>query len=172
MKKLIFLTIALAFLICLVLFSQEHTYVGANKCKICHKSEKAGKQFPIWQEQKHSKSFEALSSTEASAKAKEVGVENPVESPKCLKCHAPLSEKDPKLNEEGVTCEVCHGPGSAYKKMSIMKNKEEAVNNGLISYESPEAIKAQCLTCHQAHDKPFDFEAAWGKIKHPKPEKE
>ena len=35
------------------LFAQEFTYVGAAKCKICHKTEKQGKQYPIWEEGKH-----------------------------------------------------------------------------------------------------------------------
>jgi hypothetical protein len=100
-------------------------------------------------------------------------VENPTESPDCLKCHAPLFEKSPEIKEEGVTCEVCHGPGSAYKKLSVMKSREESAKNGLILYGSLDAIKKQCLTCHDmAHEKPFDFEASWKKIKHPIPEKQ
>ena len=40
-----------------------------------------------------------------------------------------------------------------------MKNREESVKNGLIVYDSPEAIKKQCLSCHEnAHAKPFDFD--------------
>ncbi len=102
-----------------------------------------------------------------------MGVDNPAESPECLKCHAPLFEKAAELKEEGVSCEVCHGPGSAYKKLSIMKNREESLKNGLIVYDSPEAIKKQCSSCHEnAHGKSFDFEAKWAKIKHSIPEKE
>jgi len=174
MKRVVLLSIIGIFLIFFIsLFSQEFTYIGAGKCKICHKTEKQGRQFPLWEERKHSKSFAALSSPEAPAKAQEMGVENPVESPDCLKCHAPLFEKTPEFKEEGVICEVCHGPGSAYKKLSIMKSREESVKNGLILYESAEAIKKQCLTCHDmAHEKPFDFEAAWEKVKHPVPEKQ
>ncbi len=154
------------------LFSQEFTYVGAGKCRICHKSEKQGRQHPIWEESTHSKSFASLSSSDAPARAKEMGVDNPTESPECLKCHAPFFEKAAELKEEGVTCEVCHGPGSAYKKLSIMKSREESVKNGLIVYESTDAIKKQCLFCHEnAHGKTFDFEEKWEKIKHPVPEK-
>lgn len=174
MKKVLpLLIICAAIFFIISLFSQEFTYVGAAKCKICHRSEKQGKQFPIWEESTHSKSIAALSSSEAPARAKDMGVDNPTESPECLKCHAPLFEKAPELKEEGVTCEICHGPGSAYKKLSIMKSREESVKNGLILYDSPEAIKKQCLSCHEnAHGKPFDFEAKWTKIKHPVPEKE
>lgn len=170
MKKLIILVGILVVFFSLMLFSQEFTYVGVSKCQTCHKSEKRGKQFTIWEGSKHPQSFTALSSPEAPAKAQESGVENPAESEKCLKCHAPLFEKAAEFKEEGVTCEVCHGPGSAYKKLKIMKSREESVANGLVVYESADAIKFQCLTCHEnAHGKSFDFEASWEKIKHPVP---
>ncbi len=174
MKKVLLIVIpAIALIFILGLFSQEFTYISAGKCKICHKSEKQGRQYPIWEENQHSKSFAALSSPDAAARAKEMGVAHPSESPECFKCHAPLYEKAPDLKEEGVTCEVCHGPGSAYKKLKIMKSHEESVKNGLIAYDNPEAIKKQCLSCHEkAHGKTFDFEASWGKLKHPVPEKD
>jgi len=169
MKKILLIAIFLiTFAFIISLFSQDSTYVGVGKCKTCHKSEKRGKQFPIWEESKHSKSFAALTSEEVKAK-----VPDAPENPKCLKCHASLFEKAAEFKEEGVTCEVCHGPGSAYRKLKVMKSREESVKNGLIVYDSPEAIKTQCLTCHKnAHEKPFDFEAAWEKIKHPVPETE
>jgi hypothetical protein len=173
MKKFISTsTIATAFVLFIFSFGQQLSYVGAGKCKICHQSEKQGRQFPIWSESKHSQSFVALASEKAQPIAQELGLTNPQESPKCFECHSPLAEKAVDLKAEGVSCEVCHGPGSAYKTLSIMKNKEEAVKNGLILYSSPEAIKKQCLTCHQnAHGKSFDFTASWENIKHTIPEK-
>jgi hypothetical protein len=173
MKKFISTsTIATAFVLFIFSFGQQLSYVGAGKCKICHQSEKQGRQFPIWSESKHSQSFVALASEKAQPIAQELGLTNPQESPKCFECHSPLAEKAADLKAEGVSCEVCHGPGSAYKTLSIMKNKEEAVKNGLILYGSPEAIKKQCLTCHQnAHGKSFDFTASWENIKHTIPEK-
>lgn len=169
MKKLLVTAIVVIILTFIAsLFSQEFTYVGANKCKTCHKTEKQGKQFSIWEEGKQSKSFIALTSEETKAK-----VPDAPDNPECLKCHSPIYEKAPELKEEGITCEVCHGPGSAYKKLSIMKSREESIKNGLIVYETAEKIKELCLSCHEnAHDKPFDFAAAWEKIKHPVPEKE
>lgn len=172
MKKIAIISIvAIACLFIINLFSQEFTHVGAAKCKLCHKTEKQGQQFPIWESMKHSKSFAELASDKAKEVAQEAGVDNPAESPNCLKCHAPLSEKAPELKDEGVGCETCHGPGSAYKKLSIMKDHAESVKNGMTEYGSPEAIKKHCLTCHEnAHETTFDFEAAWEKIKHPRPE--
>jgi len=171
-KALLLILVGITIIFISSLLSEEFTYIGAGKCKICHKSEKQGKQFPIWEESKHSQSYSALSSPEAGPKAQELGVENPTVSPKCLKCHAPLFEKAPEFKEEGVNCEVCHGPGSAYKKLSIMKSREESVANGLKVYQSPEEIKSHCLSCHEnAHNKSFDFDSSWKKIKHPVPEK-
>lgn len=169
MKKTLLILI-IAATVTVGLLSQTFTYVGAAKCAICHKTEKQGRQHPIWQESKHSQSPAALSLPQAAEYAKTANVQNPVESPDCLKCHAPLHEKAPELKAEGVTCEVCHGPGSEYKKLTIMKDQALAKQNGLITYDSPEAVRKQCLTCHEnAHGKSFDFAAAIEKIKHNKP---
>lgn len=151
--------------------AQESTYVGVQKCQICHKTEKQGQQFPIWEQSKHAKSLEALSKPEAAEKAKALGCTTPPpDSPMCLKCHSPLAAKAPELKAEGVSCEVCHGPGSAYKSLSVMKDKDAAVKAGLVLYGSPEKIKAQCLKCHEnAHGTTFDFDASWAKIKHSVP---
>lgn len=167
MRKFFPVMIMLA--ICIIFFSNTFAqdYVGAGKCKMCHKSEKNGQQYPLWEARKHSKSYQALSME----KAKEYSPDIPaVENSKCLTCHAPLTDKAPDFKEEGVTCEVCHGAGSDYKKLSIMKDQAEAVKNGLTEYGSIDAIKAKCLSCHEnAHNITFDFEAAWEKVKHPIP---
>ncbi|HSA96652.1 MAG TPA: multiheme c-type cytochrome [Acidobacteriota bacterium] len=172
MKKHLTLAMLVLFGLAGSVLAQEHTYVGAQKCQVCHKSESQGRQYPIWEGTKHPKSFEALTSPKAAEACKALGVDKPAEDPKCLKCHAPLAEKAPELKAEGVSCEVCHGPGSDYKKLNIMKDKNEAQKNGLILYGGPEAIKAQCLKCHEnPHGIAFDFAAAWEKIKHPVPAK-
>jgi hypothetical protein len=168
------LALAALFLLLLALpaISQEFAYVGAQKCQVCHKSETQGRQYVIWEASKHSKSFEALTSPKAAEAAKAMGVDKPAEDPRCLKCHSPLAAKAPELKTDGVSCEVCHGPGSEYKKLSVMKDKAAAVKSGLILYGSPDAIKAQCLKCHEnPHGISFDFASFWEKIKHPVPGK-
>jgi len=170
MKKI--LPVFILFIGCLFIMNaggeEGFTYVGAEKCQMCHKSEKSGMQFPLWKERKHSQSFSALNSEEVLAK-----VPDAPDNPECLKCHSPLFEKAPDLKEEGVSCEACHGPGSAYKKLTIMKSHEESVKNGITDYTSIEDIKTLCMTCHEnAHDEPFDFKSAWEKAKHPRPEPE
>ncbi|MCX6560888.1 MAG: multiheme c-type cytochrome [Candidatus Aminicenantes bacterium] len=170
-KAIVSLALALAVLTAIAA-AQTPTYVGADKCALCHKTERQGLQFVIWQGAKHAKSFATLSSPQAAQNAQALGVAKPAEDPKCLKCHAPLHDKAPALMAEGVTCEVCHGPGSDYKALAVMKNREESAKKGLILFPNPDDIKAQCLKCHEnAHGLTFDFAAAWAKIKHPIPAK-
>jgi len=172
MKKVLVLTGLAAVVLVLAVAGQQFTYVGAQKCAMCHKSEKSGQQYPKWEASKHSKSVAALTSPQAADAAKALGVANPVTDAKCLKCHAPLADKAADLKAEGVGCEVCHGPGSDYKTMAVMKDKAESAKKGLKLYANADAIKAQCLTCHEnAHNKTFDFAAAWEKIKHAIPGK-
>jgi len=170
-KNFVFAMLAL-FVMAGLSSGQEFAYVGAQKCQVCHKSETQGRQYPIWEGTKHAKTGEALTSPKAAEFAKALGVDKPADDPKCLKCHAPLAAKAPELKAEGVSCEVCHGPGSEYKKLNVMKDKAAAVKAGLILYGSPDAIKAQCMKCHEnPHGIAFDFGAAWEKIKHPVPAK-
>ncbi len=146
------------------------TYVGAGKCRDCHKTEKQGKQHPLWEAGKHAQSFNNLKPETAKDAA---GAPIPAQqAPGCLKCHAPLSEKAAAVSVEGVTCEVCHGPGSQYRKLSVMVDREACIKNGLVVYTSPDAVKAHCLTCHDnAHGIAFDFPKAWDTIKHYRPGK-
>ena len=66
---------------------KQHKYIGAAKCKMCHKKEKKGLQYEIWQGSAHSKAYELLGTPEAMEVAKKQGVENPQEDPNCLRCH-------------------------------------------------------------------------------------
>jgi Zn finger protein HypA/HybF involved in hydrogenase expression len=161
MKKGILIAAALALgVFAASVLAQAPTYVGSAKCKGCHSPEMRGQQYPIWEKSAHSRSFATLGTADAAS----LGVKDPANDPQCLKCHAPLAGD---LKAEGVSCEVCHGPASAYKSMNVMRVKEDAIKAGLASYANDEAVKAKCLTCHQdAHGKSFDFAAQWAKIKH------
>ena len=174
MKRTVFLIAALlAAALTLLLAAKDYTYVGASACKLCHKAELQGRQYVIWQSSLHAKSFANLDTAKAVEIGQAAGVAKPAENAQCLGCHAPLAVKAPELKSEGVTCEVCHGPGSGYKKLNIMQDREKAVQNGLVLYNAdPGAIQAHCLKCHQnPHGNPFDFRTAWDSIKHPIPGK-
>lgn len=150
-----------------------HKYIGAAKCKMCHNTPAQGEQFKKWTESKHSKAFEVLASPEALEVGKKAGVEKPQESEKCLVCHvtgfaAPAEAKDATFAySEGVGCEACHGAGSDYKAMSVMKNKEASIAAGMVVPD-----EKLCKTCHNENSptyKPFVFADAFKLIAHAKP---
>jgi hypothetical protein len=154
-------------------------YVGVKICSPCHKTEKSGNQFGIWQKTKHAEAFKVLATAKADEVAKAKGLKKPAaESPECLECHAitvdaKLAEKtlDPK---DGVQCETCHGAGSGYKTISIMKDKAKAIAAGMAEYKDDAAIEKKCRTCHNEKSptyKEFKFQERWPKIKHPTPKK-
>ncbi len=155
---------------------KKHGYIGVDACVMCHKTEKQGKQLDIWKNSAHAKAYQTLLTEEADKIAKEKGYETPAaKTEACLKCHASGYDVDASLLgkkfkiEDGVQCETCHGPGSDYKDMKIMKNREEAVKNGLIIYEN---YKDLCVKCHNSESptyKEMNFDEAWEKIKHPVP---
>jgi len=179
MKKILSAFIAAAcisLLIPSISSAQKASYEGTAVCKMCHQTDKQGKQFKIWQESKHSQAYTALQSAKADEIAKAKTSKKAVESPECLKCHATgFDAADKSLLgakykvEEGIQCETCHGAGSAYKSLAVMKNKEEAVKKGLTIHK--DAAK-YCQTCHNPQSptyKEFKYEEAWAKIKHPVP---
>lgn len=161
------------------IFAQNgHSYIGVDACVMCHKTEKQGSQLSIWQNSKHSKAYETLKTDFANQIATEKGFSTPaVETPECLKCHATGYDLDASLLgkkfkvEEGVQCETCHGPGSDYKDMKVMKDRNLSIENGLIVHENLEDF---CIGCHNVESPThveINVQEAWEKIKHPVPEK-
>lgn len=157
---------------------KKHSYIGIDNCTVCHKTETQGKQLDIWKNSKHSKAFETLTTSKADSIAKAKGFTTPAaKTEDCLKCHASGYNVDATLIgkkfkvEDGVQCETCHGPGSDYKAPAIMKNREEAIKNGLVVHTDGEAY---CKSCHNAQSPTFvafNYEESWNLIKHPIPNK-
>jgi hypothetical protein len=156
-----------------ILCQSGNTYVGIEACGMCHKTEKQGSQLSIWQNSAHSKAFETLKTDSANQIAKEKGFLKPAsETWECLKCHvtgynldATMLGKNFKV-EYGVQCETCHGAGSAYKEMKVMKDKKLAIEKGLIV---PDKLEEFCVSCHNSESPTFvklDINVAWDKIKH------
>jgi excinuclease UvrABC ATPase subunit len=178
MKHLNYYFLAFILLPFTTLISQGgYTYIGAEACGMCHKTEKQGSQLSIWQNSDHSKAFETLKTDEANKIALEKGFKDPAaETWECLKCHVTGSNLDATMIgkkfkiEDGVQCETCHGAGSAYKDMKIMKDRDLSISNGLIVHDNLEDF---CISCHNSESPTFvkfDFAQAWEKIKHDVPE--
>lgn len=156
----------------------KHGFVGVQVCKMCHHTDKQGKQFDIWQSSKHAQAYKTLETDEANKIAKEKGFSTPAaKTPECLKCHVSgygveASLIGPRFQmEDGVQCETCHGPGADYKTLKIMKDKKLAIENGLQMHDNLDTF---CATCHNSESPTFkkgaDFKKMWDQIKHPIPE--
>lgn len=185
MKKLVILFMAIVMMCWFVNgFAQEapkFKYIGVKKCKMCHKGEKKGNIYEKWLERGHSKAYETLATDESKEIAKKLGIkEDPQQAKECMVCHvtgyeAAAAAKEATLTmEEGVSCEACHGPGSEYKSLKVMKDitagKIDGADYGLV-----EPDEKLCVTCHNEKSptyKPFKFEEDVKKIAHPLPKEE
>jgi hypothetical protein len=68
---------------------------------------------------------------------------------KCKMCHkvqfASWAESAHAARMPPLDCESCHGPGSEYGKLAVMKDPEQARAAGLVTPDD-----AFCSTCHEA----------------------
>ena len=94
--------------------------IGSDECRACHRAIHGA-----WQSGVHARSAEGLS------------FEQTVD-PNCQPCHVPGVEDF----EEGVGCESCHGPGSAYADLEVMIDPFKSAAAGL--WEP----RAMCGYCH------------------------
>lgn len=132
--------------------AKKPAFIGADKCKTCHTKDET---HPSWLTSKHATAYDKLPAEE---QAKE----------EIKKYYTTGTTADGKFLT-GVQCEACHGAGSDYKSMAIMKDATKATAAGLIM---PDA-KA-CMTCHNdkapaavaAIAKDFDFAKAVEKGVH------
>jgi len=142
-----------------LVYAGDFTYIGSKKCKMCHKGEKKGNVWEKYEKGPHAKAFETLKKDGSDKKAE------------CLECHTTgYNTSGYKMGDanaakfEGVGCESCHGPGSAYKKMSIMKDKQKSIENGMIVPN-----EETCKKCHNKKSptfKGFNYQEYLKKIDH------
>jgi len=175
--------VRLALIVCVlalpsVLLSQsKFKYVGAKACAPCHLAPKTGAAYKVWQASKHAGAFATLATPAAQEIAKKKGIADAQKSEACLKCHdtaagvAAARLATTFKAGEGVGCEACHGPGSDYKTMQVMKE----IDSGKTKGESVGLMKGDeklCVTCHNAESptfKSFKFAEASKAIAHPTP---
>lgn len=166
---------------------KPNRYVGAAKCKNCHRSDEAGNQFEAWESSEHSHAFEVLASPESLAAAKERNIENPQESPECLRCHVTgYGEPEDHFRkgfemEAGVQCESCHGPGENHMKARLMAaaaaaRDPDAKQDEYVQVPEDEIIsdvgQQVCLECHNEESptfKPFCYYERKAEIRHLNP---
>jgi hypothetical protein len=149
-------------------------YVGVQDCARCHKKELIGDQYGVWKKSGHAKAMDALKSEKAQKIAKDRGLTKPPDqADDCVRCHStafglkPEQMAKPLKISDGVQCETCHGPGSDYRKKSVMSDEKKAKAAGLLLPD-----EKTCTKCHNKDSptwdaaKGFDFEAMKKKIAH------
>lgn len=161
------------------LMNAQNKYVGTKTCKMCHNTTKQGKQYDIWSKSKHAEAYNVLLTKEADSIAAKAGSKKKaVETADCMGCHMITADAkllDKKFDvKDGVQCETCHGAGSAYKNMGVMKDPKKAEKAGLNMYADEKEITALCVTCHNDKSptaKKFDYAKMWPQIEHKIPKK-
>ncbi len=137
----------------------NYEYVGIEMCKLCHNKKELGGQYDIWTNSAHSRAFYALGTSEARKIADKIGINDPQQNGKCLRCHSTsyaFSEEkaaNDLKDEDGVQCESCHGPGEEYSYKKVMENREQAKVNGLIM-----PTEDTCRKCHNPECPAWDEE--------------
>lgn len=151
-----------------LLYAQEKEpvkYIGPGSCAAtsCHGSVKpiAGSrilqnEYSIWiLQDKHSRAYQALTGDigERMARILKLGAKAE-DSPKCLMCHALYTTPEQRGRvfeiSEGVSCENCHGPASAWLGPHTTRTwpHEKSVALGMTDTRNVIHRTGKCLECH------------------------
>src|SRR5216683_6308596 len=146
-------------------------YTGPGSCSStsCHGSVKPRadnrifqNEYSIWVvKDKHAKAYEALTGQVGERIGRILGVGKSEQAAKCLACHAldaPATSraKTFELNE-GVACESCHGPASAWLGPHTTRGwtHEQSVAAGMYDTRNLVRRTEKCLSCHLGTQEKF-----------------
>ena len=144
---------------------EPEQYIGPGSCAAtsCHGSVKpvAGSrilqnEYSTWIVQdKHSRAYQALTGDIGERIARILKLNTKAEdAPKCLACHAlyttPEQRGRPFELSDGVSCENCHGPASAWLGPHTTRGWAHEKSVALGMYDTPNVIHRteKCLGCH------------------------
>jgi hypothetical protein len=153
---------------------QHPEYVGSHVCKACHFDQDHGNQYVQWLRSRHAAAYWRLATDWSLFLALQrphfQDMEDPLADDRCLLCHTTAAQDPDALFSqtfdvtEGVGCEACHGPGSAYADLTIMADRSSFLAAG-----GKVAGESTCRSCHRNADR-FSFEEWWPSIAHQLPE--
>jgi Cytochrome c554 and c-prime len=139
-------------------------YTGPGSCSSpsCHGGVQARDQSTVLQNEystwvvrdKHAHAFSNLTNQVGTRIAKIMGLPSPDTAPRCLACHALDVPADQRARTfdltDGVGCENCHGPASAWLGPHTTRGwkYEKSIELGL--YDTRDLVKRseKCLSCH------------------------
>jgi hypothetical protein len=109
---------------------------------------------------KHAKATDVLSNPVSVRMARLLGLPRADTAPKCLACHAldvPEAQRARTFATEGVSCEACHGPASAWLGPHTTRGwtHEESVKLGMYDTKDPVRRAERCLSCHLGDETKF-----------------
>ena len=146
-------------------------YTGPGSCSStsCHGSVQPRadtrifqNEYSIWAvKDKHAKAYEALTGEVGQRMGRILGLGKSQEAAQCLACHAlnpPASARARTFEaNEGVTCESCHGPGSAWLGGHTTREwtHEKSVAAGMTDTRNLTRRTEKCLSCHLGTQEQF-----------------
>ena len=146
-------------------------YTGPGSCSStsCHGSVKPRadnrifqNEYSIWAVQdKHSRAYAALTGSVGQRMGRILSIGNPAEAPKCLACHAlnvPAEQRAKTFDlNDGVSCESCHGPASAWLGEHTTRGWTHAQSVALGMNDTRDLVKRTetCLACHLGNQEKF-----------------
>jgi Cytochrome c554 and c-prime len=146
--------------------SQQYTGPGSCSSTSCHgsiapRTDNRVKQneYSVWiVRDKHSKAFAALTGTVGERMAGILDLGKAESAPKCLACHAldvPPAQRARTFDlSDGVSCENCHGPASAWLGRHTERGwtHEQSVALGMVDTRDLIKRSEMCLSCHLGNE--------------------
>jgi hypothetical protein len=147
--------------------ADDATYIGANKCRMCHMP-----YFKAWSASKHAHAMGALAGESEAQKAMAAALNTEIlgsadRTDACVTCHVtgfrqaggyPQPDSLKNVALASVGCEACHGPGSRHVAAGMADRRKT-----IVGHPTAEA----CTSCHTGTTSPkFDFAAMKGMV-HP-----
>jgi len=146
-------------------------YTGPGSCSStsCHGSVKPRtdnrvfqNEYSIWAvKDKHAKAFDALKGPIGERMGKILGLDKSEQAAKCLACHALSVPAEARAKtfelSDGVSCESCHGPASAWLGPHTTSNwtHEQSVAAGMYDTRNLVRRTEKCMTCHLGTQEKF-----------------
>lgn len=146
--------------------AQQYTGPGSCSSSSCHgsiapRTDNRVKQneYSVWiVRDKHSKAFTALAGMVGERMAGILGLGRAESAPKCLACHAldppPAQRAHTFDSSDGVSCENCHGPASAWLGRHTERGWTHEQSVALGMADTRDLIKRSelCLSCHLGNE--------------------
>jgi hypothetical protein len=142
---------------------QTPSYTGPGSCAAaaCHgairpvpNSRILQTEYSTWIAQdRHARAAEVLANPVSVRMARILGLGAANTAQKCLACHSldvPEGQQARTFMNEGVSCEACHGPASAWLGPHTTKGWTHAQSVQMGMYDTKDLVKRteKCLTCH------------------------